>query len=100
MPLYEYQCASCGKSIEILQKVSDEPIVICPDCGSAQLKKKVSATRFQLKGTGWYVTDFKNKDKPPKTDTAKAENEPSQSTSSDKKTSEPEPSKKAPKEDT
>ncbi len=64
MPLYEYQCVSCGKSCEILQKMREEPATVCPECGKASLKRKVSAPRFQLKGSGWYVTDFKNKDKP------------------------------------
>lgn len=63
MPLYEYQCQHCGKSCELLQKVSEAPAIKCPDCGKDQLKRQVSAPRFQLKGTGWYVTDFKNQDK-------------------------------------
>jgi putative FmdB family regulatory protein len=67
MPLYEYQCASCGKSCEILQKMQEEPATLCPECGKAALKRKVSAPRFQLKGSGWYVTDFKNS--PPSTET-------------------------------
>jgi putative FmdB family regulatory protein len=62
MPLYEYQCTNCGKNCEILQKMN-ETVVTCPHCGKDQLQRQVSAPSFQLKGTGWYVTDFKNKDK-------------------------------------
>ena len=61
MPIYEYRCASCGFEKEYLQKVSDPPVVSCPSCGQPAMSKKVTAAGFQLKGTGWYVTDFKNK---------------------------------------
>ena len=63
MPIYEYQCGSCGSKNEHLQKISDEPIVICPTCGSNTYTKLVSAAGFQLKGSGWYATDFKNNSK-------------------------------------
>ena len=59
MPIYEYQCQQCGEEQEVLQKLSDEPLRDCPACGKAQLKKKVSAAAFRLKGGGWYETDFK-----------------------------------------
>ena len=59
MPIYEYSCQDCGKQLEALQKISDEPLVDCPACGAAALKKKVSAAAFRLKGGGWYETDFK-----------------------------------------
>ncbi len=59
MPLYEYRCQACGKEIEVLQKISDPPRTECPSCGQAALVKKVTAAGFQLKGTGWYVTDFR-----------------------------------------
>lgn len=61
MPIYEYICRSCGLEKEHLQKMSDEPIENCPECGSGDYVKQISAAGFQLKGTGWYVTDFKNK---------------------------------------
>lgn len=64
MPLYEYQCSHCGKSCEALQKVSEPPLVACPHCGKETLHRQVSAPRFQLKGSGWYETDFKYKEKP------------------------------------
>ncbi|MYC80636.1 MAG: zinc ribbon domain-containing protein [Acidobacteria bacterium] len=60
MPIYEYGCDACGKVIEVMQKISDEPLKTCPDC-SGQLTKLISRTSFQLKGTGWYVTDYARK---------------------------------------
>lgn len=60
MPLYDYLCTNCGKSCEILQKMNDAPAA-CPNCGKSQLQRQASAPHFQLKGTGWYATDFKNK---------------------------------------
>ena len=59
MPIYEYQCQSCGGETEKLQKLSDPPLSICPSCGEASLKRKISAAGFRLKGAGWYETDFK-----------------------------------------
>lgn len=61
MPIYEYICHACGAEKEHLQKMSDSPVANCPECGSSNYVKKISAAGFQLKGTGWYVTDFKNK---------------------------------------
>ncbi|MDR3477918.1 MAG: zinc ribbon domain-containing protein [Gammaproteobacteria bacterium] len=61
MPIYEYQCTACGHMFDTLQKISDEPLTDCPACEKATLQKQVSATSFQLKGTGWYATDFRNK---------------------------------------
>jgi len=60
MPIYEYQCSACGHEYEALQKMSDEPLSICPECNKPELKKKISAAGFRLKGSGWYETDFKN----------------------------------------
>ncbi len=59
MPIYEYQCDRCQKVFEVLQKISEEPLSICIDCGS-KLEKLVSTTAFQFKGSGWYVTDYKS----------------------------------------
>lgn len=64
MPIYEYRCGSCGFEKEYLQKVSDTPIPVCPACGSDAYAKLISAAGFQLKGSGWYATDFKNGPKP------------------------------------
>lgn len=63
MPIYEYQCQSCLASTEALQKISDAPLLDCPQCGKPALKKKVSAPAFRLKGSGWYETDFKTGNK-------------------------------------
>jgi putative FmdB family regulatory protein len=59
MPIYEYECKACGHALEALQKISDEPLVDCPECYEQELKKLVSASAFRLKGGGWYETDFK-----------------------------------------
>ncbi|MDD9892366.1 MAG: zinc ribbon domain-containing protein [Gammaproteobacteria bacterium] len=59
MPIYEYQCKSCGHALEKLQKMSDDPLKDCPECGEPALVKKVSAAGFRLSGSGWYETDFK-----------------------------------------
>ena len=60
MPIYEYLCKSCEHKMEALQKMSDEPLVDCPNCSKAELKKQISAAGFRLSGTGWYETDFKS----------------------------------------
>jgi putative FmdB family regulatory protein len=65
MPIYEYRCAACGKEHEVLQKVSERPLTKCPSCGKPKLQKMLSAAGFQLKGSGWYATDFKNKSSKP-----------------------------------
>jgi putative FmdB family regulatory protein len=82
MPIYEYRCHRCGKTIEAVQKFSDQPLSRCPSC-SGKVSKIISNCSFQLKGSGWYVTDYKKKDSggngkasepkksdPPKTETS------------------------------
>ena len=59
MPIYEYACQKCGHTLDALQKMSDEPLLDCPECGESALKKLISAPNFRLKGGGWYETDFK-----------------------------------------
>lgn len=59
MPIYEYACKSCGHVFDALQKMSEDPLTDCPDCGKPELKKMLSAPNFRLKGSGWYETDFK-----------------------------------------
>ena len=59
MPIYAYRCASCGHAQDVLQKMSDAVLTVCPACGAAAYEKQVTAAGFQLKGSGWYVTDFK-----------------------------------------
>jgi putative FmdB family regulatory protein len=59
MPIYGYVCKNCEHTLDVLQKISDDPLVDCPECGEPQLKRQLSAPRFRLKGSGWYETDFK-----------------------------------------
>ena len=59
MPIYEYACKNCDHRLDALQKMSDDPLLDCPDCGEPKLKRLISAPRFRLKGQGWYETDFK-----------------------------------------
>lgn len=70
MPIYEYQCDACNHKFEILQKMSDNLLTVCPDCNEDKLRKLVSAAAFHLKGTGWYETDFKDKKPEQKTDSS------------------------------
>ena len=63
MPIYEYQCVECDHIEEVIQKVSDDPLVDCPACSKSALKKNVTAAGFRLSGGGWYETDFKSGDK-------------------------------------
>lgn len=63
MPIYEYRCTACDRRLERLQKISDPPLVDCPECGEPSLTKLMSAAGFRLKGGGWYETDFKDKGK-------------------------------------
>lgn len=59
MPIYAYKCSSCGHQKDVLQKMSDDPLSLCPACGAASFAKQLTAAGFQLKGSGWYATDFK-----------------------------------------
>ena len=78
MPIYAYRCSTCGHAKDVLQKMSDPLLSVCPECGASTFVKQLTAAGFQLKGSGWYVTDFRGGDKPadgakvdaPKTDTA------------------------------
>ena len=72
MPLYEYQCESCGRRFEEMQRVGDPPLETCAECGG-KLRKLLSAPAFQFKGSGWYVTDFKGGNKAPPSAAAKPE---------------------------
>ncbi len=81
MPIYAYKCDSCGFAKDVLQKISDTPLSQCPSCGAASYRKQVTAAGFQLKGSGWYVTDFrggnnaasKSDDKPAEAGTSKTD---------------------------
>ena len=59
MPIYAYRCTTCGHAQDVLRKISDPPLSVCPTCGAATFVKQVTAAGFQLKGSGWYVTDFR-----------------------------------------
>jgi len=65
MPIYEYRCRECGHQKEFLQRMSDAPLTDCPECGKPSFTKLLNAAGFQLKGTGWYATDFKNNNAKP-----------------------------------
>jgi putative FmdB family regulatory protein len=67
MPIYAYKCGSCGHAKDVLQKISDTPLDTCPACGAVAFTKQVTAAGFQLKGSGWYATDFRNGSKPAST---------------------------------
>lgn len=72
MPIYAYKCSACGFAKDVLQKMSDAPLTVCPSCQAQCFTKQVTAAGFHLKGTGWYVTDFKDSGKPPAALGAKA----------------------------
>ena len=71
MPIYQYRCSVCGQEQEVLQKVSEPPLTECPSCGKPGMQKVLTAAGFQLKGSGWYATDFKGGAKKDKTDDKK-----------------------------
>ena len=92
MPIYDYKCSNCGQELEIIQKFSDKPKTLCPNCGEESLAKQISAPSFRLKGAGWYETDFKTGQKKNLVSNDKeSTNKSSQNSSSD--------SKKGPKQD-
>jgi putative FmdB family regulatory protein len=82
MPIYAYRCDECGFAKDVLQKISDPVLTVCPSCGKSSFKKQVTAAGFQLKGTGWYVTDFRG-GSAPATGTAPATTDSGGGTSSD-----------------
>jgi len=94
MPIYEYTCAKCKKHHEIMRKITEKPLTVCPDCGG-KMKKMISNTSFVLKGSGWYVTDYADKtrkgakeakDKKEKSDNS-AKKEPKKETKAESKSS-------------
>ena len=72
MPIYSYRCETCGHHQDILQKMSDPLLTVCPSCGASTFRKQVTAAGFQLKGSGWYVTDFRDSKGAPKPEGAPA----------------------------
>ena len=88
MPIYEYACASCDHHLEALQKISEDPLAFCPECGEESLRKMVSAGAFVLKGSGWYEPDFKNSGKEKPKDAKASDGQPASNASSDTKSGE------------
>lgn len=66
MPIYGYRCSTCGHAEDVMQKMNDAPLSVCPKCGAETFTKQVSAAGFQLKGSGWYASDFKGGSSKPK----------------------------------
>jgi putative FmdB family regulatory protein len=89
MPIYAYKCASCGHAKDVLQKLSDAPLTACPACGAESFSKQVTAAGFQLKGSGWYATDFRNGSTPPAAE--KAADKPAEAKPTEAKTESPKP---------
>ena len=88
MPIYAYKCGSCGHAKDVLQKISDAPLTTCPACGAEAFGKQITAAGFQLKGSGWYVTDFRNNASSTASSTksdAKSDSKPAESGSGDSK---------------
>jgi len=83
MPIYEYKCQSCGHELEKLQRMNDERLKDCPECGKAELQRLVSAAGFRLKGAGWYETDFKKGNKKNLHDSGAEKSSDSKKSSSD-----------------
>ncbi len=70
MPIYAYRCTTCGNAQDVLRKISDPPLTVCPVCGADTFVKQVTAAGFQLKGSGWYVTDFRDGGNKPAVDSS------------------------------
>ena len=81
MPIYAYRCSACGHAQDVLQKMSDPLLTVCPACGQATYAKQVTAAGFQLKGSGWYVTDFRDGNKPPAVPPVKTGDKPADASS-------------------
>jgi putative FmdB family regulatory protein len=103
MPIYEYRCDSCGHQQDFLQKLSDAPLTVCTKCGKPTFTKMLTAAGFQLKGSGWYATDFKSSgSKPaakpaPSTETSSGDAKPASEAKSDTKAATPAPATPPPK---
>ena len=91
MPIYAYRCESCGHAQDVLQKMSDALLSVCPACGAPSYVKQLTAAGFQLKGSGWYVTDFKGGNSGAKKDVEAAADKPAEGTSADPKSADSKP---------
>jgi putative FmdB family regulatory protein len=85
MPIYEYKCSACGHQEDHLQKLSERPLTKCPACGKKKYAKQLTAAGFQLKGSGWYASDFKSSGKKPETEKPEAKAEAKTETKADTK---------------
>lgn len=85
MPIYAYRCSSCGHGADVMQKLSDAPLTVCTACGQPTFSKQITAAGFQLKGSGWYATDFRNGSKGAKKEPASGE-KPAETTTGNKQT--------------
>lgn len=94
MPIYAYRCAACGHAKDVLQKISDPVLSTCPACGAEAFRKQLTAAGFQLKGSGWYVTDFKGGAKPPESKPGEAK--PAGAKAAETKTGDAQPAANAP----
>ena len=92
MPIYEYQCRECNHLLDALQKINEEPLIDCPNCGGSALKRLISAPNFRLKGQGWYETDFKKENQKNLADSK--EDKPSKAEDKDTKKKSDQPEKK------
>jgi putative FmdB family regulatory protein len=87
LPIYEYQCTNCGRTVEEMQRITDEPLQKCPSC-KGKLRRLISLSSFQLKGTGWYATDYKNNGKKDKVAKPAEKSAEKQEVKAEKKTEE------------
>lgn len=94
MPIYSYLCQDCGHKLEKIQRLTDAPLTICPQCNQASLKKQITAASFKLTGTGWYETDFKNKTTEKSKSTEKPASETQNTAAADSKKTDIKESKK------
>jgi len=97
MPIYEYRCEACGHQEEFLQKLTERPLSKCPKCGKAKFQKMLSAAGFQLKGSGWYATDFKAAARKPEAKAGEAKPEAKAESKTETKPESKPDAKKAPK---
>jgi putative FmdB family regulatory protein len=100
MPIYEYRCLECSHQQDHLQKISEEPLSVCPSCGKPTYKKMLSAAGFQLKGSGWYATDFRNAGSKPAEKTSYSKTDSKAEKKSDAKTDSKSDAKSDSKSDT
>ncbi|HVZ42440.1 MAG TPA: FmdB family zinc ribbon protein [Ramlibacter sp.] len=104
MPIYAYKCGACGHAKDVLQRISDAPLTDCPACGASSFTKQITAAGFQLKGSGWYVTDFRGGSgaggAAKADDKSAADAKPADATASDSKTSDSKTAESKPAEST